>query len=198
MDLAERYDPINRVAVYGRFSPGVRQAIVIFACIQPVRGDLLEDLSAIPQGQITLDPTEILTMRPPDDKVADSIADVSRRSPIEVWLNGLQSIGSWNSFLGYAWPRVLWCGLGCLPIPFTCWWRLCSLPPFGGPAMNASLASASGDRDLLRGSVLRYAVGLLVLMLTTFVVSLLLQLNRVTNLMMDVGQVRPWRRCCRW
>lgn len=188
MDLAEQYDPIN-VSRFTAVSPQGPQAIVILHVPNRSVGALLEDLSDVPEGQITLDPTEVLTMRPPDDKVADSIADVSRRSPIEVWLNGLQSIGSWKSFLGYtvAAGIVVWIGLFANTIYLLVAAML--IAPFAGPAMNSSLASASGDVDLLRGSLLRYAVGLLVLMVTTFVVSLVLQLNRVTNLMMDVGQI---------
>jgi uncharacterized hydrophobic protein (TIGR00271 family) len=152
-------------------------------------GPLLEDLSSIPQAQITLDPHEVLIMIPPDDKVADSIAQVKQLSPIEVWLHGLQSIGSWKSYIGYviAAGIVAWIGLFTNTIYLLVAAML--IAPFGGPVMNASLAVASGDADLMRRSILRYAVGLIVLMLTSFLVSVVLQQERVTNLMMDVGQI---------
>lgn len=188
MEMVETYEPVN-VSQFTAVTPQGPQDVTILHVANHHVGPLLDALSTLPHGQITLDPHEKLTMQPPDTQVADSIAQVEQRSPIEVWLNGLQSIGSWKSFLGYAIAAgiVVWIGLFTNTIYLLVAAML--IAPFGGPAMNASLATASGDRDLLRRSVLRYGVGLLALMATTLAVSFVLQLDRVTNLMMDVGQL---------
>ena len=188
IELAEKYEPVN-TSRFTVITPQGTQCVVILHIPNRAVGGLLDDLSVIPEGQITLDPHEILTMQPPDEQVADSIAEISRRSPIEVWLNGLQSIGSWKSFISYALAAglVVWIALFTNTIYLLVAAML--IAPFGGPAMNASLASASGDGSLLRSSVVRYGAGLIVLILTTFVVSLVMQLEQVTSLMLDVGQL---------
>lgn len=184
----EEFDPVNVAHLTAVTEQGPQDLIILHVANHHV-GPVLDALSAIPDGQITLTPHEVLTMRPPDEEVADSIAHVEQRSPIEVWLNGLQSIGSWRSFLGYAIAAgiVVWIGLFTNTIYLLVAAMLIS--PFGGPAMNTSLATASGDADLLRQSVLRYAAGLVTLMLTTFLLSLGLQQDLVTTVMMEVGQL---------
>jgi uncharacterized hydrophobic protein (TIGR00271 family) len=187
-ELTEKYNPVNVSRLTAVTPQGEQKMIILYVANDQV-GPLLEDLNSIPQAQITLDPHEVLIMIPPDDKVADSIAQVKQLSPIEVWLHGLQSIGSWKSYIGYviAAGIVAWIGLFTNTIYLLVAAML--IAPFGGPVMNASLAVASGDADLMRRSILRYAVGLIVLMLISFLVSVVLQQERVTNLMMDVGQI---------
>ncbi|MCA9972116.1 MAG: DUF389 domain-containing protein [Anaerolineales bacterium] len=185
---AAKYDPVN-VARFTAVPPRGPQDVVILHVANHRVGALLDDLGRIPNGQITLNPHEVLTMRPPDEKVADSITEVRQRSPMEVWLNGLQSIGSWKSFLGYAVAAgiVVWIGLFTNTIYLLVAAML--IAPFGGPAMNVSLATASGDATLLRRSLLRYALGLVALMATAVLLTLLLRQQRITSLMMDVGQL---------
>lgn len=150
---------------------------------------LLEQMDGVPKAQITLSPHGVLPMTPPDAEVADKITDVSALSPIEVWLDALQSIGSWGSFLGYtvAAGVVVWVGMFTNSIYLIVAAML--IAPFAGPAMNTAIATASGDVDLLWRSLLRYAVSILVMIGVTASLSLVLQLQTASATMVDISEV---------
>jgi uncharacterized membrane protein len=185
---AEKYNPIIVSWSQVDTPDGSQEKVILHVANNQV-GRLLDDLSAVPDGQITLDQSEILTLIPPDEEVTNRIVQVKKRSPMEVWLNGLQSIGSWKSFLSYAVAAGLVVWIGLLTNTVYLLVAAMLIAPFGGPAMNASLATASGDLDLLRSSVQRYAAGLLTLIVTAWLVSLIWQLDQVTNLAMSVSQL---------
>jgi uncharacterized hydrophobic protein (TIGR00271 family) len=132
--------------------------------------DLVGQLQKLPDMHITLLPMGVLALEPPAGSAPDAVTDVGARSPIEIFLGGLQSVGSWRGFLGYAAAAgvVVWIGL------FTNTAYLLTaamlIAPFAGPAMNAALATARGDPRLLGRSVGRYFAALA---LTIFVSCLL-------------------------
>jgi uncharacterized membrane protein len=65
------------------------------------------------------------------------------------------------------------------------------LAPFAGPAMNAAIATASGDGPLLRSSLVRYVAALVTSAAVALALSLAFQLNEATAAMIDYGQVSP-------
>jgi uncharacterized hydrophobic protein (TIGR00271 family) len=115
--------------------------------------------------------------------------DVEERSPIEILLSGLQSVGSWQGFLGYAAVAgfVVWIGL----YTNTSYLLVAAMliAPFAGPAMNTAIATAWGDRHLLQRSIFRYFVALAVTIITTWLLSLILRQEIPTSLMLDNSQV---------
>lgn len=44
----------------------------------------------------------MLALHPPAESSAEQVTDVAPRSPIEVFVAGLRSVGSWTGYLGYA------------------------------------------------------------------------------------------------
>jgi len=74
---------------------------------------LLDQLQDIPDLSFTLLPTGIMALHPPADAAPDQVTNVEERSPIEIFLSGLQSTGSWKGFLSYAAIAgvVVWIGL---------------------------------------------------------------------------------------
>ncbi|KAM3100762.1 hypothetical protein ACKFKF_11050 [Phormidesmis sp. 146-12] len=75
--------------------------------------DLLAQLEELPEAHITLLPTGVIALRPPASEAPQQVTNVQSRSPIEIFLSGLQSVGSWRSFLAYAAVAgiVVWIGL---------------------------------------------------------------------------------------
>ncbi|GAB3820478.1 hypothetical protein GCM10028895_20700 [Pontibacter rugosus] len=61
--------------------------------------------------------------------------------------------------------------------------------PFAGPAMNAALGAAAGKINLLKQSLLRYFMAIGTAILTTFVISLLMQHEHATTLMISVSHI---------
>ncbi len=102
-------------------------------------------LQDLPKVRITLTPTGVMVLQPPASEAPQQVVDVEERSPIEIFLSGLQSVGSWRGFLGYAALAgfVVWIGL----YTNTSYLLVAAMliAPFAGPAMNTAIATAWGD-----------------------------------------------------
>jgi uncharacterized hydrophobic protein (TIGR00271 family) len=150
---------------------------------------LLAELQDLPSLHIALLPTGVMALQPPAKEAAQQVTNVEERSPIEIFLSGLQSVGSWRGFLGYAAVAgfVVWIGL----YTNTSYLLVAAMliAPFAGPAMNTAIATARGDRILLGRSLLRYFAALAVTIATTYLLSLILRQEIPTSLMIDSSQV---------
>ncbi|MGC1308223.1 MAG: DUF389 domain-containing protein [Phormidesmis sp.] len=153
-------------------------------------GDLLEELErALPEAEVSLLPSAILSMQLPTDEIPEGQKETQPRSSIEVFLEGVQSIGSWPSFLAYAAVAgiIVWIGLYTNSVFLLVAAML--IAPFGGPAMNVAIATARGDFNLLKRSILRYFVALLVVVGVTLILSLLFGQTVATNQMVSASEV---------
>jgi len=150
---------------------------------------LLDQLQDLPDLSFTLLPTGIMALHPPAGDAPDQVTNVEERSPLEIFLSGLQSTGSWKGFLSYAAIAgvIVWIGLYTNTVYLLVAAML--LAPFAGPAMNTALATARGDRQLLQHSILRYFAALSVTIATTALLSWILQQQIPTNLMIDSSQI---------
>lgn len=150
---------------------------------------LLEALQDLSELKITLVPTGVMALHPPADQAAEQVIQVEERSPIEIFLAGLQSVGSWKGFLIYAAIAgiIVWIGL----FTNTNYLLVAAMliAPFAGPAMNTAIASARGDRHLMGRSVLRYFTALLVTIGVAALLSLVFRQQIATSLMIDNSQV---------
>jgi len=151
--------------------------------------ELLNKLQDLPDLKFTLIPTGVMALHPPADAAPNQVTNVEERSPIEIFLSGLQSTGSWKGFLSYAAIAgiVVWIGLYTSTSYLLAAAML--LAPFASPAMNTALATARGDRQLLWRSLIRYFAALSVTIATTALLSWILQQENPTNLMIDSSQI---------
>jgi len=151
--------------------------------------ELLDKLQDLPDLKFTLIPTGVMALHPPADAAPNQVTNVEERSPIEIFLSGLQSTGSWKGFLSYAALAgiVVWIGL----YTSTSYLLVAAmlLAPFASPAMNTALATARGDRQLLWRSLIRYFAALSVTIATTALLSWILHQQNPTNLMIDSSQI---------
>ncbi|MGB3203332.1 MAG: DUF389 domain-containing protein [Nodosilinea sp.] len=150
---------------------------------------LLRTLQDLPDFKVTLIPMGVMALHPPAQQVAQQVTQVEERSPIEIFLAGLQSVGSWKGFLSYAAIAgvIVWIGLFTNSNYLLVAAML--IAPFAGPAMNTAIASARGDRHLIGRSVLRYFTALLVTIAVAALLSLLFQQQIATPLMIQNSQV---------
>lgn len=150
---------------------------------------LLADVERLGRIRLTFDPSGALALAPPLERPPGELLDVTPRSPIEVFLAGLRSQGGWPSFLGYAVASgiVAWIGL------FTGTWYLLTgamlIAPFAGPAMNAAMATVSGDASLLATALFRYMAGIAAGAASALLLTLATGLRLPTDLMVDVASV---------
>lgn len=186
--IAAGYEAVNTVQMAAQDRQGDWDFVVLHVANAKV-GPLLDELEPLPDVHITLAPSGVLPMRPPSSKVAEQIRDVSARSPIEIWLSGLQSIGSWKGFLGYTATAAAVVWVGMLTNTVYLLVAAMMLAPFAGPAMNVAVATASGDSTLLWRSLLRYFAALTLLIIATALLTLLFQQETATSLMVSVSEV---------
>lgn len=151
--------------------------------------DLLSDLEVIRDLHIALTPQGVMALQPPPSEAPQQVTQVQERSPIEVFLAGLQSVGSWTGFLGYAvlGSVVVWIGL----YTNTSYLLVAAMliAPFAGPAMNTAIATARGDRYLLWRSLLRYFAAIGVSIVVTFLLSVILRQDTVSAAMISTSEV---------
>ncbi|MGK7870514.1 DUF389 domain-containing protein [Falsiroseomonas sp. E2-1-a20] len=150
-------------------------------------GPLLDALERLPDLHVTLAPQGVITLRPPAAEAPDQATDVGPRSPIEVFLGGLQSVGSWTGFLSYAAAAgiVVWIGLFTNTVYLLTAAML--IAPFAGPAMNAALATARGDAALFGRSLGRYLGALSVTIAVAATLSLLMGQQVASNMMVSTS-----------
>ncbi len=150
---------------------------------------LLAKLQDLPNLQVTLIPHGAIALHPPPEETAQQVKNVEERSPIEVFIAGLQSVGSWKGFLGYAVTAgiVVWIGL----FANTSYLLVAAmlLAPFASPAMNTAIATARGDKQLLKQSLLRYFAALAVTIAVACLLSLIFRQEIATTLMVETSQV---------
>ncbi|VXD11651.1 conserved membrane hypothetical protein [Planktothrix serta PCC 8927] len=188
LDIAQDSKGTNLVQFEAYSDEQPIDVVIIHVSNQKV-GKLLDQLEAIDNLHITMFPHGVIALKPPASETAQQVTDVQERSPIEVFIGGLQSIGSWRGFLGYAATAgvVVWIGLYTNRIYLLTAAML--IAPFAGPAMNVAIATAKGDKILLKRSLLRYFVALLVTILVAAFLSLIFQQQIPTSLMVENSQI---------
>lgn len=188
LKLAQTLQGVNLSQVEGVSDQETIDLVTVYLPNRQVE-EFLEQIQDFPNTHITLLPTGVIALRPPADQAPQQVINVSPRSPVEVFLSGIQSIGSWKGFLGYAALAgvVVWIGL----YTNTSYLLVAAMliAPFASPAMNTAIATARGDWSLLWHSILRYFAALLVTILVSAGLSLVLQQQIPSASMVERSQI---------
>ena len=188
LEQAEAHQGTNLVQFEGTSSD--RRVDMVFVHVANGQVEsLLAKLETIPHLHVTLIPRGVITLKPPPSEAPQQVTDVKNLSPIEIFLGGLQSVGSWRGFLGYAalGGVVVWIGLFTNSSFLLVAAML--IAPFAGPAMNVAIATARGDKTLLWRSLVRYFSALGVTIVVALLLSLVLRQEIPTSLMVDNSQI---------
>ena len=188
LEIAKDCEGVNLLLLQGVSDRGSVDAVTVHLDNYQVEA-FLKQLESIPEVHISLIPREVMALEPPPEEAPQQLTDVTNRSPLEIFLAGLQSIGSWQGFLSFAVAGgvVVWTGLFTNSAFLLVAAML--IAPFAGPAMNVAIATARGDFTLLWRSLLRYFAALGVTIAVTFLLSLLFQQEVATSTMIDNSQV---------
>ncbi len=188
LKIAQKYDGANLAQFEATGSDGAIDVAIIHVSNSKVEA-LLDELQSFSELHLTLIPRGVMPLQPPAFEAPEQVTNVEPRSPIEIFLAGLQSVGSWKGFLGYAAAAgvVVWIGL----FTDTNYLLVAAMliAPFAGPAMNVAIATARGDITLLKRSFLRYFAALGVAIVIAWSLSLILQQQVVTELMLATNTV---------
>lgn len=185
---AEGYERSNAVIIPARTTEDERDLVLVHVPNDNV-DRLLEELQSDVDLHATLVPRGMLTLSPPADEPPEPLLDVSPRSPIEFLLFGLQSAGSWPTFLVYAVisSAVAWIGLYTGTVYLLTAAML--IAPFAGPAINTAIASASGRSELLKHSVARYFAAIAVGATTAALMAVIFGQDIASELMVDLSSL---------
>lgn len=182
--IAETYQGKNLIQI-----PIENADLVVVHLQNKVVDDFLKDIDSIAEAEITFIPRGIITLTPPASEAPQQVRDVDIKSPIEIFLSGIQSVGSMKGFIGYAFAAgvVVWIGL------FTQTMYLLTasmlIAPFAGPAMNAAIATSAGERSLLVKSIKRYFIALMITVATCAGLSVVMGQEYATEMMISVSQI---------
>ena len=188
LEIAKDYGGVNLLLLEGVSDRGSVDAVTVHLDNYQVE-PFLSQLESIPEVHISLIPRGVMALEPPPEEAPQQLTDVTNRSPLEIFLAGLQSIGSWQGFLSFAVAGgvVVWTGLYTNSAFLLVAAML--IAPFAGPAMNVAIATARGDTTLLWRSLLRYFSALAVTIVVTFLLSLIFQQEVATSTMISNSQV---------
>lgn len=149
----------------------------------------LKDIGEIKEREINLIPRGVINLYPPESEAPDQVADVHAKGPLEIYLGGIQSVGSMFGLFGYSFAAgiIVWIGL----FTSTSFLLVAAMlvAPFAGPAMNAALATAAGKAPLLKSSLKRYGLAILTGIVASFLLTVIFPLTALTPLMEEVSQV---------
>ena len=151
--------------------------------------NLLNDLSHINELRVSIESGGAIALYPPQNEKPEKAIDVAPRSSLEIYLNGIQSVGSKFGLVGYSISAaiIVWIGFYANIVHLLVAGML--VAPFAGPAMNSALATAAGRQTLLIKSIGRYGLAIGSGVLATLIMSFFFPIQEPTSLMVEMGQV---------
>lgn len=184
LDLIEDFEGKNSICL----EEDKNDVFVIFLPNKKVN-NFLKQLDEYEKPEINLIPRGVITLYPPASDSPDQVADVQPKSSLEIYLGGIQSVGSIFGLIGYSFVAgiIVWIGLFTNVSYLLVAAML--VAPFAGPAMNAALGTAAGKADLLKSSLARYGIAIFTGIVASFLMTLLFPLNTLTPLMEEISQV---------
>uniref|UniRef100_A0ACD5GXF8 DUF389 domain-containing protein n=1 Tax=Desertifilum tharense IPPAS B-1220 TaxID=1781255 RepID=A0ACD5GXF8_9CYAN len=188
VELTQEHQGVNLVHFEGKDADNVVDFAIVCISNRQIE-DFLSELESVPDTHITFLPQGALALHPPASEAPQQVTNVKERSPLEIFLAGLQSVGSWRGFLSYAVVGgiVVWIGLYTNTIYLLVAAML--IAPYAGTAMNVAIATSRGDRTLLWRSIVRYFSALAVTIAVTCLLSWISQQEIATPLMVDNSQI---------
>ena len=186
LDAAQRHGLTLFAQIDARERDEARQMLILEAPNERIE-DFLADVENTSGLRALFAPQGIISLRPTASEPESQMLDIQPRSPLEVFLGALQSIGSWPGFLGYAVVGgvIVWIGLFTESVFLLVAAML--IAPFAGPAMTLAIATARGDANLLGRSLLRYIAALAASITTAFLLSLAFDQQIATELMIETS-----------
>ena len=188
LEVAQKFQGVNLSFIEANSTRGAIDLVVAHIPNSKVE-DFLGELEDYEELHVTLVPHGTMPLQPPVNRIPDEVVDTKHQSPLEIFLAGLQSVGSWNGFIAYAIVGgiIVWIGL----FTNSSFLLVASMliAPFAGPAMLAAIATARGDGLLLQKSIIRYLAAIAVTASTTCLLSLILNQDLASNAMVESSKV---------
>ena len=186
--LGEKYEGANLSQLDANTNRGKIDLVIAYIPNGNVE-EFLGDLEDFEELHITLVPRGFMPLQPPVAEIPKQIVDVQSKSPLEVFLAGLQSVGAWKGFIAYAIAGAVIVWIGLYTNSSFLLVAAMLIAPFAGPAMNVAIATARGDFALLKTGLIRYVVAIVVTVAVTAGLSLVLSQELASNAMVESSKV---------
>ncbi len=186
--LGEKYEGANLSQLEANTARGEIDLVIAYLPNGKVEEFLME-LEDFEELHITLVPRGFMPLQPPVDEIPKRIVDVQSKSPLEIFLAGLQSVGAWKGFIAYAIAGAVIVWIGLYTNSSFLLVAAMLIAPFAGPAMNVAIATARGDFFLLKIGLIRYVAGIAVTVVVTAGLSLILSQELASNAMVESSKV---------
>lgn len=184
LNAVKEYDGKNTITL-----PGEEHDVFFIYLPNATVNNFLRSINDIKEREINLIPRGVINLYPPETEAPDQVADVQPKSALEIYLGGIQSVGSMFGLIGYSFAAgiIVWIGL----FTSTSFLLVAAMlvAPFAGPAMNAALGTAAGKMPLLKSSLKRYGLAILTGIVASFLLTVIFPLTALTPLMEEVSQV---------
>lgn len=141
------------------------------------------------EAEVMLNPHGVLPLQPPPGEAPEQVVDVSVRSPVEILLSGIQSVGSWGSLIGYSVASAVVAFIGLYTDVIYLLTASMLIAPFAGPVMNAALAGAAGEIKMLGNSLYRYVVAIGLSILVSLLLSLAVGVDVLPPLAQSISRL---------
>ena len=188
LNFAQKYQGANLSQIEANTYRGKIDLVIAYLPNAQVEA-FLEEIEDFEQLHVTLIPRGVMPLQPPVTKIPRAVIDVQSRSPLEVFLAGLQSVGSWKGFLAYAVAGAVIVWVGLFTNSSFLLVAAMLIAPFAGPAMNVAIATARGDGLLLKKGLIRYLSAIAVTILVTAGLSLIFNQELASNAMVESSKV---------
>ena len=188
LNLAEKYQGANLSQLEANTTRGAIDLVIAYLPNSNIE-EFLEELEDFDELHVTLVPRGFMPLRPPVAEIPDLIVDVQSKSPLEVFLAGLQSVGAWKGFIAYAVAGAVIVWIGLFTNSSFLLVAAMLIAPFAGPAMNVAIATARGDSLLLKKGLIRYVAAIAVTVMVTAGLSLILRQELASNAMVESSKV---------
>lgn len=188
LNLAQKYQGANLSQIEADTVRGAIDLVIVYLPNYQVE-EFLKELEDFEELHVTLIPRGVMPLQPPVAEIPDLIIDVQSQSPLEVFLAGLQSVGAWKGFIAYAVAGAVIVWIGLFTNSSFLLVAAMLIAPFAGPAMNVAIATARGDRVLLKEGLIRYVAAIVVTIIVTAGLSLILRQELASNAMVESSKV---------
>lgn len=152
-------------------------------------GTFLSEVQSLEKIKVSFYPQGVIHFKGPLKETGKQVKNVKEKSPVEIFVSGWQSVGSWKSFIGYSFIAgvITWVGLYTNTIFLLIGGML--IAPYAGAALTSSIGSAAGDLRLLKEGVLRYFIALAIGFAVSLLLTLSFRIGAYSSLMSEISQV---------
>ena len=193
LELANEHDAFSPTVVPGERPGGERWSVVFLNLPNDQVGAFIWAVrKEVEDAQFVIFPWGTLPVQTPLSEVRQRVRNVSHLSALELVLSSLQSLGSWQGLLLYAFFSGIVAAYGLILNASFLLVAAMLIAPMGAPGMVAVIGTAIGDWKMVWRGTLRFWVAVAVLVATAAILGYAYNLGVSTALMEQVTALSAW------